>query len=249
MSKTLDPNLDHDDDDGPGQEIAPASSGALTSLEALAKALNNVCMTTTSGRSFLPMLKFASRENGVWAFGQKKIEVENGSKWAVNPRTFQHGYISFSPGKKQAGERLVSIAQPMPVLADLPDTGLKWDEEWAVNLKCTTGTDTGVEVVWKATTNGGYQAINMLMDAIRDRINGGQHDGHIVPIVQLEKDSYQHPEHGRICTPLLTIVGWMSPDGPAPETAPAPKTAASKPASSASKPEPAEQPRRRRITA
>ena len=56
---------DHDNDNGPGQAIAPASSGALISLEALAKALNTVDMTATSGRSNIPMLQFASRENGV----------------------------------------------------------------------------------------------------------------------------------------------------------------------------------------
>ena len=228
---------DHDNDNGPGREIAPASSGALTSLEALAKVLNTVDTTSVSGRSNIPMLQFASREGGAWTFGQKKIGVDNDSAWAVNPATFKRGYICFN-NKKPAGEKLVAISQPMPDMTELPDNGLEWQEQWTVNLKCTRGTDAGTEVVWKPSTVGGIQALVGLIEAVKDRLNGGQHDGQIVPIVRLEKDSYQHQEHGRIWTPMLTITGWMSLDGPAPKAAPAPKSASATPA---------EQPRRRRI--
>ena len=51
---------------------------------------------------------------------------------------------------------------------------------------------------------------------MRDRLNGGQHDGKVSPIVLLEKYSYPHPQYGRLWTPLLTIVDWMPLDGPAP---------------------------------
>jgi hypothetical protein len=73
-----------------------------------------------------------------------------------------------------------------------------------------------------------------LIDAVRDRLNSGQHDGKVAPVVQLEKDSYQHGQYGRVWTPVLTIVDWMPLDGPAP--APAPTS-----------PPPPEQPRRRRV--
>ena len=67
--------------------------------------LNNVDMTSTSGRSNIPMLQFASRENGVWTFGQKKIGVDNDSTWAVNPATFKRGYIAFTTTRNHAGEQ------------------------------------------------------------------------------------------------------------------------------------------------
>ena len=233
---------DHDNDNGPGQAIAPASSGALISLEALAKALNTVDMTATSGRSNIPMLQFASREN-VWTFGQKQIVVDQDSTWAVNPTTFKRGYIAFNDNNKPVGEHLVSVSQPMPDKNELPDKGSAWQEQWAVNLKCTTGTDAGAEVVYKPSTVGGIQAVGGLIEAVRDRLNGGRHDGKVAPIVRLERDSYQHPQYGRIWTPTLRIVDWMSLDGPAPASAPKPASAAPKSASAA----PAEQPRRRRM--
>ena len=112
---------------------------------------------------------------------------------------------------------------------------LEWQEQWAVNLKCVDGTDAGTEVVYKPTTVGGIQAVAGLIDAVRDRLNGGQHDGKVAPIVRLEKNSYQHAQYGKVWTPVLTIVDWMSLSGPAPAPEPARRR------------RPAEQPRRRRV--
>ena len=133
---------------------------------------------------------------------------------------------------KVVGEHLLPVSQPMPEVTELPDTGFEWQEQWAVNVKCIDGADAGTEAVYKTTTVGGIQAIVGLIDAVRDRLNGGQHGGKVSPVVHLEKDSYPHSEHGKIWTPLLTIVDWMPLSGPAPEPAPPP---------------PAEQPRRRRV--
>jgi hypothetical protein len=89
-------------------------------------------------------------------------------------------------------------------------------------------------VIYKPTTVGGIQAITGLLEAVRDRLNSGQHDNKISPIVLFEKDSYSHQQFGKQWTPVLTIVDWMPMSGPAP---------APKPAS----PPPTEQPRRRRV--
>ena len=78
------------------------------------------------------------------------------------------------------GERLVPVSQPMPDVAELPDKGFPWQEEWAVNMKCLSGADAGTEVVFKTTTDGGIQAVAGLIEAVRDRLNGGQHDGKVV---------------------------------------------------------------------
>jgi hypothetical protein len=235
---------DHDNDNGHGDKaVAPApAGGALTSLAALSAALNAVNTASVSGRSGLPLMQFKSRENnGTWLFGQRRTIPEDGSLWAVNPTTFKWGYICFGANNKVLDERLVSVSLPKPNLAELPDTGAPWQEEWAVNLKCTSGADAGVEVAFKISTVGGTQVIAGLIEAVRDRLNGGQHDGKVVPIVHLSKDSYPHPQYGRVWYPLLTIVDWMPLSGPAPAPAPTPPPAPA-PTSSA-----AEQPRRRRV--
>jgi hypothetical protein len=179
------------------------------------------------------MLQFKRDGNGTWMYGQKRTVVEDGSRWAANPMSFRWGYIAFTNDNKVAGERLVSVSLPKPEAAELPDKGFAWTEQWAVNLKCLDGTDTGTETTFKPTTVGGVQAVAGLIDAVRDRLNSGQHDGKVAPVVQLEKDSYQHGQYGRVWTPVLTIVDWMPLDGPAPAPEPAPP--------------PPEQPRRRRV--
>jgi hypothetical protein len=225
----------HADNDNE-RAIAPApTGGALASLAALSTALNSVDTASVVGRSGKPMLSFKRDGDGTWAFGQRRTVVETGSRWAVNPTTFKWGYIAFNDDNKPT-ERLVPVSQPKPEVAALPDVGFEWQEEWTVDLKCIDGTDAGVEVTYKASTVGGLQAIGGLIEAVRDRLNGGQHDGKVSPIVLLRKDSYPHGQYGRVWTPVLEIVDWMPMSGPAP--APAPTS-----------PPPADQPRRQRRVA
>jgi hypothetical protein len=217
-----DPDRDHDESPPTGQAVAPAAPAAITSLTALSTMLNSAsAMRSVLGSAGRPMMQFKSRED-TWTFGQRRTIPEEGSLWAVNPTTFQHGYISFGDNDKPLGERLVSVGQPKPDVTTLPNTGFPWQEEYAVNLKCLSGADAGVEVVFKTNTRGGEQAVGELLKATRDRVNGGQHDGKVSPIVRLEKDFYPHGQYGRTNIPIMTIVDWMTMDGPAP--APAPTT-------------------------
>jgi hypothetical protein len=231
---------DNRDDSGNRKETALATSsltgGAVTSLAALGATLNSVDTASVIGGSERPLLIFKSRDSGgIWTVGQKRTTVEEGSRWAANPRTFQRGYVCFDADKK-VGEKLLPVSLPMPDLAELPDKGFPWQEQWAVNMKCIDGADAGKEVIFKASTVGGRQAVAGLIAAVGDRINGGQHDGKPVPIVLLEKYDYPHPQYGKTVNPLLTIIDWAPFEGP--ETSSPPPA----PASSA-----AEQPRRRRV--
>jgi hypothetical protein len=241
---------DHANDNGEherpgGKQVASApAGGALTSLAALQTALANVPTGAYLGRTGLPMLLFKSRSNGAYMFGQRKTVPEPGSRWAVNPTTFMWGFVSFGANNKRAGEHLVPVGQPKPDITKLPDTGFPWQEEMAVNMKCLDGADAGVEVVFKATTDGALTAVNELVDKVRNQIESEQrngktvHDGEIVPIVLLENDSYPHKEHGKTYIPILTIVDWMPLSGPASAPAPGPEPGPQSPP---------EQPRRRRV--
>jgi hypothetical protein len=234
-----DPNHDYDHPDDRdhandnGRAVAPApAGGALTALAALGVALNKVDTSSVIGRSGLPMMQFKREGDGTWTYGQRRITVESGSRWAINPTTFQWGFVNFGEGNKWLDERMVPVTQEMPDVTTLRDTGFPWKPQWSVNMKCLDGADAGVEVTFKSTTDGGIKALAGVIIAVRDRINSGQHGGHIVPIAQLRKDSYPHSQFGRVWFPVFDLVDWTTIAGPAP--APAPTS-----------PPPAEQPRRR----
>ena len=124
-------------------------------------------------------MQFKSREGGIWAFGQRRTIPEPDSLWAVNPASFQWGWVCWGDGNKILGEKLVPISQPLPDVTKLPDKGFPWQQEMAVNLKCVSGTDAGTEVVFKTNTEGGKGELVRLIEAVRDRLSG-QHDGKVV---------------------------------------------------------------------
>jgi hypothetical protein len=232
----------NDDDhvhDGRTNVPATAGGGAGASLESLGAMLNQVVTSMVGGRSGKPMAQFKAREgNGTYTHGQRGTAIEAGSQWTANPASFQRGYVLFDENNKFAGGQMVSVSKPMPDRNDLPNHGEGWSEQWTVDMKCLTGSDAGLEVTFKSTTDGGIKAIVALIDAIRDRINSGQHGDKVVPVLSLDKDGYQHPKHGRIWYPVFVIVDWMPLSGPAANPSPSPPPAAAAAAAS---------PRRRRV--
>ena len=228
------PANDNDSNKAPVTVTSAAGALASVSLAALKVALNGV--DTMSGRSDHQTMLFKARlGDGTYVFGPKQTAPEEGSRWAFNPATFQRGYVCFSDSGKKLGERLLPVTQPMVDRATLPDTGFPWAEEWTVNMKCLDGSDAGKELTFKSTTFGGIQAVrDFLLGAIRDRINGDQHDGKVVPIALLEKDGYKN-EYGPQRNPVFRIIDWMALSGPPPVSEPV----------SPPPPPPPEHPRRR----
>jgi hypothetical protein len=247
------PNNDpNPNEQGENKAVAPIQAGgalASASLTALVTMLNGVDAAALAGRSGIPLLQFKSREDGTWRYGQRRAAVEEGSLWAVNLLSMRHGWVCFGPDNKPVGERLVPINQPMPAFAELPNLGPTWQEQWSAGMRCTSGTDSGVEVLFKASTVGGINVLAGLIEAVRDRANSGQHGDIVVPVVSLDRDSYQHQKYGRVWIPILTIRDWMSLAGPTPASTPpaAPPTPPTTPPTGPATATAAEQPRRRRV--
>jgi hypothetical protein len=220
---------------------------ASTSLAQLSKALNSV-HAFVRGRTKKPILLFRSRKSdGTWEYGRTRIRVEEGSRWAIDPRTFEHGWAAFNK-ETLLGEKLVPIDQAMPDPQTLPNVGVPWQKQIAFDLRCISGTDAGAEVTFKSTSVGGHQAFEDLVNAVRDRLDSGQHDDKLCPVTVLEKTFYRHPEYGPTWNPAPTIVDWMGFDGPASAPTPAPQPTSPSGSSSPSSSSAAnEQPRRRRV--
>lgn len=171
------------------------------------------------------LLRFLSREGGIWVFGVDGDENMEDARWAINPLSFEHGFVCWK-NKKIAGEAMVPVGVAKPGRETLADHGTftdgkgkevqtKWDEQMSIRLRCVVGEDEGTEVDFRSSTVGGISCIKAVAKAVGGRIAAGKMD--VVAVVELTNDSYNHAEYGKTYVPTMDIASWMDMDGPATE--------------------------------
>jgi hypothetical protein len=156
---------------------------------------------------------------GAIIYGVDDTEVEEGSEWAVDPTSFEHGWVAWgdkSHGNagKHLGEVLVSVRQPLPSRDDLDvvqsDNG--WQEVVSLRLQCVSGEDVDTVVIFKTNSHGGKQNHANIMKQVVVKITEG--DLACVPVVSLASSSYIHKAYGTIHKPEFTVVRWTTMDDP-----------------------------------
>jgi hypothetical protein len=178
----------------------PAVASLSTALRSIS---NNV------GEAGVAILKMD--KTGHWVFGADQTEVEDGSKWAVNPFSFVHGFIAWGDGEV-LGEKMVPVTQPLPDMEAAPPNAKRgWEVQIGCSLKCISGDDEGLEVRFSTTSVGGKKAVQALAVEIAGAVEKDQSKP--VPVVVLKKDHYVHKSYGRIFTPVFEVVEWVSMDG------------------------------------
>lgn len=231
-------------------EVANKPNNAMAALQGLKKGIQNTRQALPTS-STVPILRMGT--DGIWVYGQENTEVEDDSLWAVNPLSIQHGYVCWTNKEKGEGknELLGEVYAPMaadPVdFANLKDHGWPWKPAACVTLKCTSGEDEGVEVVFKPSSAGGMNVMQKLLTEIEKQLDTGTDA--IVPVVELSNDNYIHKQYGKTYVPILDVDSWLTMDGPAAEEAvqqeekPArAKPARTKPAKATRKEAPASEP-------
>ena len=196
-------------------------SAGLPSVQSLSSALRVAAQQAApaGGTVILKMDR-----TGHWVFGADQDEVEPGSKWAVNPFAFVHGFIAWGDGQV-LGEKLAPMTEPLPEVEAAPPGASKgWEMQVGLSLKCISGEDAGMEARFTATSVGGKRAVQELALAVAAQIDKDQSKP--VPVVTLGKSHYQHKSYGRIFTPVFDVQEWVSMDGPADEAAGEPETPA-----------------------
>lgn len=203
--------------------IVPKRS-ALPSLGDLRKGMATTASTiTTSSMSDLLRLT-----NGRWVYGQQNTEVESGSLWAVNVHAIEKGFVAWTDrpkGNKNEikGERMVPVTAEMP--SELPEMlddknnnePVTWSEQYKMELVCCTGQDKKTQVTYKTNSVGGLRVVQDILDQIIAQLDAedGKDEAEqaIVPILELETDSYMHTTYGETFVPVFTVVGWTTFDG------------------------------------
>ncbi len=213
----------------------PLPATIKNTAAALASAIHH--QSVISGdMPYLRLLK-----DGIWVYGGDDIEVEEGSQWAVNTESFGMGFQAWEDSEL-VGEEIAPVTAPPILKSDLSEVGGEWRPLISCHLACISGTDKGIQVLYKTTSKGGVKALKKLMQELVDRFTDKPNAKEFVPVVELGMTFYKHSKWGKIYTPVLDIVDWI---------ANAPDAAASKPEVAAEAPEleeetPTAAPKRRR---
>ncbi len=195
----------------PHETHLPDAAGRIEELLGGMANIQNSIMEAGGVAGGLPFIGI--NNSGIWAFGQDRTEVEAGSHWAIDIRSWKHGYIAW-PGqnakeRKPLGERMVAASQPLPVLSSLPDVGQPYQLQFSFELLCMTGEDQGVIALYK---NGSYGAKVIVQDLVEKvRAQAKVDPSKLCPLVELAIRSYFHTEWKKdIYNPVLQIQRWIS---------------------------------------
>jgi hypothetical protein len=196
-----------------GNAVAPFKFGGLAGLEGLAGGLAQVQQTTKGRSSGPPILRLG--RDGVWMFGPENIEPQEGSQWAINPGSIQHGWVAWKrdddPNAKPElrDEAMVPASMPKPDRNSLTHyADAPWAEQLSCELLCLNGEDEGTTVTFKPSSIGGKEAFLKLIGQITKK--AAQGDPKVVPVVTLEQSSYPHKKWGKTYVPVLNVVDWLT---------------------------------------
>lgn len=192
--------------------IAQLHKGVVANIDnldaALTKGAANRPDVSHGGKPFLRL----SSEGEGWLYGQENVEVEEGSRWAVNPFSFRSGWVCWADPKKNGNkrEKLGDVMKPITEAVPCPTTdhtakGGQWQEQFGFDLVCISGEDTGTEVAYNVNSYGGKAAFDTIYQAVLDR----PEKAFCFPIVELNQDSYKNKTYGKtVYTPVFDIVDW-----------------------------------------
>jgi hypothetical protein len=180
----------------------PATLGTLVSSIQSTKTRLSVSGDIGADKFFLKVAK-----QGFWVYGAEETEVEEASKWAINPNAIATGYACWADAEL-LDEQMALITEEPIVKSSLAVHNHPWNPQIGLQLVCISGEDKGVQVLYQATSLGARKAFAKLLDSLLEKAGSGSTK--LVPIVELEVSSYKHKKWGKVFTPLLTVVDWMS---------------------------------------
>lgn len=205
---------------------AVAIRGGFGSLEKMRSYGRNLVQGAAFGGSDLEGkdLLVLDHKEGYWRFGQESGELTEKDLLAVNPMSFQHGYVAF--GKEgmavdldgNPAQVMVSADFTMPNRDDLPELELvrfkrgepEREPDWklcrSVDLVVVEGPNKGQELRYAPTSRGGTRMVLKLQAEVGRRFEA--EDLQCVPLVELFAEPYKHRTYGKIFNPIAEIIEW-----------------------------------------
>jgi hypothetical protein len=183
-------------------------------MQDLLGGINNIARSVEEAGGVASQFPFIGiNGDGHWAFGQERTAVEAGSLWAVDIRTWRHGYIAWPPAtnkeRKPLGEKMVPANMALPDITLLPDVGVPYQLQFSFELLCLTGEDTGTKALYKNGSYGAKVVVQSLVEEVRKQAR--LDPVRLCPVTELAIRSYFHQEWKKtIYNPVLAIQKWIS---------------------------------------
>lgn len=162
---------------------------------------------------------YLSFKNGEYLYGANDEEVPLGTRFVANMAGLTIGWKRWSQ-KKATDEIMHLLTDPTPQKrrSDLGDhdqamweidekDGKKRDPWQFANELTLVGIESGDEFIFAVSSKGGIGAVGELCKTYGSLYR--QRPG-MVPVIELQRDSYQHKEFGKTYFPVLKLVDWVS---------------------------------------
>jgi len=148
-------------------------------------------------------------KGGEFIYGMEDVEVQEGSHWAVNCASLEHGWVCWGGGSL-LGQIMASVQTDVPHRPP-PIEGYDFKPQWGMELACISGDDKGQEVIYRNNSNGYKKGFDKLLADIRSRYPIDQQ--YYWPIVELVSTHWQSKQYGRIYEPVFKVVAWADAQG------------------------------------
>jgi len=159
---------------------------------------------TAGGKPFLRLTRA-----GDYIYGPQNVDVQDGSHWAVNLASLEHGWVCWGDGEL-LGQIMVDVRLPQPQRPPAVE-GYGFEPQFGMSLACISGDDKGLEVIYKNNSLGYKKAFDQLLADIRARYPLDQQ--FYWPVIELKTSSYPHKKYGQIFEPIFKVVGWADANG------------------------------------
>ncbi len=158
-----------------------------------------------------------NQDNG-WVYGQDKVQVEEGSHWAVNVELIRQGFISWHGAGARPDEATLAWIEGGFQEGNLPESPDPWFPAWGFTGVCLNGEDKDQQVVFKGNSMGMDRIMlnfTATIGATFMEIQSGDHPAEYChPVVELKDgNSYTNRQGKHISNPDLVVVGWANSDG------------------------------------
>ena len=180
---------------------------AVFDLSKMAVAARTMSAAVPSPMSFLKMSK-----SGDWEYGAESDEVPAGTQFAVNPASFQRGYVAWQDTTNGAAaakldERMYSAFEALPDAGDPTKGSRGWEAQFGFAMKAINGGKlAGTELQYRSSSDGGKRAVAALITEISE---GAAANPGKIPLIVLDQRSYKHASYGKIYAPVFKIVKWV----------------------------------------